>query len=122
MAEQDLNRLRKKLLRQREEVFHGLRNLEKDWDELSDREIEREEQAQKVGLTELFAQLDEREQREIEEIDLALSKMAAFAYGICEGCKKQIPLPRLEALPSTRYCLHCSARKEEAMKIPPAVV
>ncbi len=120
MAEQDLERLRKKLLRQREEVFHGLHDLEKDWQELAEHEIEFEEEAQKAELTELFAQLDEREQREIEEIDLALSKMAAAIYGICEGCKKSIPLARLDALPATRYCLDCGARKEEKMKIPPA--
>jgi DnaK suppressor protein len=122
MAEQDLERLKKKLLRKREEVFHGLRDLEKGWDEMGGHEIEFEEEAQKAELTELFAQLDEREQREIEEIDLALSKMAAARYGICEGCKKTIPLARLDALPATRYCLGCSVRKEEAMKIPPAVV
>lgn len=122
MAEQDLERLKKKLLRQREELFHGLRDLEKDWDELGGQEIEREEEAQKAELTELFAQLDEREQHQIEEIDLALSKMAAVTYGICEGCKKAIPLSRLDALPATRYCLHCTAREEKKLKIPPAIV
>ena len=121
MAEQDMERLRRKLLGQREEFFHGMRYLEKDWQELADHDIEREEEAQKSALTELFAQLDEREQREIVEIDLALSKMAAADYGICEGCKKTIPLARLEALPATRYCLDCSTREEEKLKIPPAV-
>ena len=121
MAEQDLERLRKKLLRQREEVFRGLRDLDKDWQELGGHEIEVEEEAQKAELTELFAQLDEREQREIEEIDLALSKMAAAVYGICEGCRKPIPLARLEALPATRNCLNCATRQEEKLKIPPAV-
>lgn len=121
MAEQDLERLRNKLLKQREEFFHGLHDLEKDWQELAEREIEFEEEAQKAALTELFSQLDEREQREIEEIDLALGKMAAASYGICEGCNKPIPLARLDALPATRYCLGCGARKEEKMKIPPAL-
>ena len=63
MAEQDMERLRRKLLGQREEFFHGMRDLEKDWQELADHDIEREEEAQKSALTELFPQLDEREQR-----------------------------------------------------------
>lgn len=121
MAEQDLERLRRKLLGQREEFFHGMRDLEKDWQELADHDIEREEEAQKSALTELFAQLDEREQQEIVEIDLALGKMATATYGICEECKKPIPMARLEALPATRYCLPCSTREEEKLKIPPAV-
>ena len=121
MAEEDLERLKKKLLRQRDEIFQALRDLDKDWQELGGREVEFEEEAQKTNLTELFAQLDEMEQREIEEIDLALSKMAAAIYGSCEGCRKPIPLARLEALPATRYCLVCATKKEEKMKIPPAV-
>lgn len=121
MAEQDLERLRKKLLRQRAEVFRGLRDLEQDWQELGGHEIEVEEEAQKAALTELFSQLDEREQREIEEIDLALSKMAGVGYGLCEECEKPIPLARLEALPATRYCLACEIRQEKKLKVPPAV-
>jgi RNA polymerase-binding transcription factor DksA len=120
--EHELEQLKKKLLGKREEVFHGLLDLGKAWDEMAGPEIEFEEKAQKAELSELFAQLDEREQREIEEIDLALSKIATAGYGICEGCKKTIPPARLEALPATRYCLACSARKEESMKIPPALV
>lgn len=120
MAEQDLERLKKKLIKQRQEVFQCLKALEEDWQDLSERDIESEEEAQKAELTELFSQLDEREKQEIEEIDLALTKMAAATYGICEGCNEPIPLERLESLPATRYCLDCAASEEEKVKIPPA--
>lgn len=110
MTEQDLERLRKKLLKQRQEVFKELHDLNEDWQEMSERNIEYEEEAQKAELTELFGKLDERGQREIEEIDLALTKMTNAIYGICEGCKRPIPLVRLEALPATRYCIKCSSR------------
>ena len=70
-----------------------------------------EEEAQKAELTEIFNQLDLQEQRQIEEIDLALSRMDAGTYGICEGCRKDIPPDRLQALPATSYCLKCSARQ-----------
>lgn len=121
MAQQDLERLRKKLLAQRAEVFQGLRELDQDWQALGGHEIEVEEEAQKAALAELFSQLDEREQREIEEIDLALSKMAVATYGICERCRRPIPFDRLAALPAARYCLDCAARKEEETKMPPAL-
>jgi DnaK suppressor protein len=121
MTKQDLERLREKLLRQREEVFQGLRDLDKGWQGLDGHEIEIEEEAQKAELAKLFAQLDEREQQEIEEIDLALSKMAAATYGVCEGCRKPIPLARLEALPATPHCLDCATQKEGKMKMPPVV-
>lgn len=35
-------------------------------------------------------------------------------FGICHGCKKEIPFERLDALPHARYCLDCKLREEEA--------
>ena len=109
MSEKDLEQLKKQLLQQRQEIFKQLHNLEDDWQALSEHDIEPEDEAQKAGLTELFNQLDLREQREIEEIDLALSKMATATYGICEACNKNIPLERLQAVPATSYCLKCKS-------------
>jgi RNA polymerase-binding transcription factor DksA len=111
MTEKNLEQLKAKLLQQRREIFRRLHSLEDDWQTLSEHDIEFEEEAQKAELTELFNQLDLQEQRQIEEIDLALSKMAAATYGICEACKKTIPLDRLQAVPATRYCRKCRARQ-----------
>lgn len=108
MAEQDLVRLKKILLGQRREIFDRLQGLESDWQTLGERDIEWEEEAQKADLTALYAQLDDREKTEIEEIDLALAKMAQGTYGICEKCGKPISLERLEALPATRCCRKCA--------------
>lgn len=118
MIEQDIDRLRKKLFTQRKEVFQELQDLNEGWDRVSERDIQTEEKAQKAELTEVFAQLDERRQREVEEIDRALTKMVDANYGICEDCKKPIPLERLLALPATRYCIKCSTMEEEKEKRP----
>ena len=67
------------------------------WQELGEKDIEFEEEAQKAELSELYGQLDERDKEEIEAIDHALDKMGAMQYGKCEGCARQIPLPRLQA-------------------------
>jgi len=108
MDEQDLQRLKSLLLRQRREIYDRLQGLESDWDALSERDIEWEEEAQKADLTALFSQLDVMEKREIEEIDRALTKMAADTYGVCEKCRKPISLKRLEVLPATRFCRRCA--------------
>jgi DnaK suppressor protein len=110
MAAMDLAQIKEKLIEQRREIFYRLQNLDDGWQELSQHDIEMEEEAQKAGLSEIFNQLDLQEQHEIEEIDLALSRMDAGTYGICEGCRKEIPPERLQALPATSYCLKCSAR------------
>lgn len=108
MGEQDLIRLKEMLLRQRREIFQRLQELGADWQILGEHDIEWEEEAQKADLTALFNQLDQREKEAIEEIDLALTKIAAATYGICEKCQRPISLKRLEALPATRYCRRCA--------------
>lgn len=80
----------------------------------AERESELEEQAQEDRAARLFAQLDEREQRELEEIDAALRRIVDGAYGHCAGCGKDIPEARLRALPATRFCVECAHEHEVA--------
>jgi len=120
VTDDDLKHLEQKLFRQRWEIFRSRRELEEDWQQLGEREIEYEEEAQKANLTELFEQLDEREKKEIEEINLALDRIETGTYGICERCRKTIPLARLESLPSVRLCISCAAKEEVLKEIPSA--
>jgi len=121
MSERDIGRLRKMLLKRRQEIFEWLRRFESDWQASGERDIELEEEAQKAGLTSHYNRLDQRRQEELEEVDLALCRMAAGSYGICENCQKLISLKRLEVLPATRLCRECAQKyKEEQRKLPPA--
>jgi RNA polymerase-binding transcription factor DksA len=117
MEEQDLNRLKDLLLTQRREIFERLQGLESEWEILSAHDIEREEEAQKADLTALFDQLDDLEKQKIEDIDLALIKMAAATYGACEKCRKTISLNRLETLPATHLCKRCARAAEEGARL-----
>ena len=47
----------------------------------------------------------------LAEVERALEKLDEGTYGQCEGCGEQIPEPRLEAMPSTKYCISCAAGK-----------
>lgn len=121
MSEKDLAHLKDLLLRQRREILDRLQGLESDWQALSERDIEREEEAQKADLAQIFDQLEERERQELEDIELALTKMVALTYGICEKCRKPISLERLEFLPATRFCRKCAFELEEKQKPPPVL-
>lgn len=110
MTANNLEQLKAKLLQQRQEIFGRLHSLEDGWQALSEPDIEVEDEAQKAQLTELFNRLDLQEQQQIKELDLALARIAAASYGVCETCRKAIPLDRLQLLPATRYCRKCSAR------------
>lgn len=120
LSEADLKSLGDKLYQRRWEILRSCLELEEEWQQLGEREIEQEEEAQKANLAELFEQLDEREKKEIEEINLALDKMEAGTYGICERCRKTIPVARLASLPAVRLCFSCAAKEEAKKAIPPA--
>ena len=113
---EDLVRLRVMLLKQHQDILKWVRRFESDWQALKERDIELEEEAQKADITSPYDQLDERRQEELEEIDLALCRMAVGGYGICEGCHKAISLKRLEALPTARLCRKCIRKYEEKQK------
>jgi RNA polymerase-binding transcription factor DksA len=55
--------------------------------------------------------LAENEAGIIEQIDLALARIGQGTFGRCEGCGKDIPKERLEAVPYTRYCVGCAEKQ-----------
>ncbi|MDC3413150.1 TraR/DksA C4-type zinc finger protein [Aquibacillus sp. 3ASR75-11] len=49
--------------------------------------------------------LNEHQENEMKDIELALKAMDKGTYGKCEECGKDIPYERLEAMPTTRFCI-----------------
>jgi DnaK suppressor protein len=105
--------IRKKLLAQRRVLFRQVAQTEEEllWLE-TDVESEPEERGQEERMVQLLDRMDERIKAQIEAIDRALVKLEAGQYGRCEVCGKNIPPPRLEALPETAMCLSCAERGE----------
>ena len=71
---------------------------------------------------EMSSQLAEVENRELRSIEAALTKMKDGTYGKCDGCKSNIPLARLQALPYAAYCIKCKRAAEKAGVEPTSVV
>jgi DnaK suppressor protein len=62
---------------------------------------------------EISSQLAEVESRELANIDKALERMRAGAYGKCEACDTSIPMARLQALPYATLCIDCQREAEK---------
>jgi RNA polymerase-binding protein DksA len=60
----------------------------------------------------VLSRLEGRERHELDEVAAARARLAAGTYGACEGCHRPIPLPRLRAMPTARYCVACQHREE----------
>lgn len=49
----------------------------------------------------------------LNDINLALDKIGAGAYGVCEDCGKEISLDLLKVNPESRLCKECKKKQEE---------
>ena len=58
----------------------------------------------------LFASV---KRRRLEEIDLALARIEAGTFGVCESCGKPIPAKRLERMPGASLCVSCKEQEEK---------
>jgi DnaK suppressor protein len=66
------------------------------------------EQALQVENDEVVASLHEKTRAEMAEIRLALKRMKAGTYGICDECGEPIPDDRLALVPTATSCIECS--------------
>ena len=61
---------------------------------------------------EVYSKLAEAESQELKLIGAALQSYKKRKYGVCESCKRKIPLARLRALPCATQCIQCKQRLE----------
>jgi len=54
-----------------------------------------------------------KSRRLLYHIDEALRRIEEGTYGKCHVCGRQIPMPRLKAVPHARLCIPCKSLEEE---------
>jgi len=57
--------------------------------------------------------MGENLQELLEEVELALQKIARNQYGLCETCGKMVEKKRLKVLPTARHCLSCKTSRNK---------
>jgi YteA family regulatory protein len=62
--------------------------------------------------------LNEHAEEQLSDIEHALEAINNGSYGSCEVCGQEIPLERLEALPTTTRCIQHSPNKFVSLKRP----
>jgi DnaK suppressor protein len=115
----DLARVKIRLQRRRREILEASRRAVTAIEQLrgAERDPEAAEASQSEQLQYDLSQLGEVEQREIAQIDAAISRLEAGEYGICRDCREVIDPGRLAALPFVLDCADCAGRREEAEAI-----
>jgi len=57
-----------------------------------------------------------REKMHLAKLDLALKKLDAGTFGVCEECEEPIGKKRLEERPETKLCIRCKEDQERDEK------
>lgn len=52
--------------------------------------------------------------RRLAQAELALARLKAGSYGICQACAEPIDPDRLEALPAATLCVDCQRKAEKS--------
>ena len=112
--------VRERLLAERDrlrEVRDAATRLSTTATEATEREVTAVDQHPAEQATEtLERELDlgvlQSVEAELAALQVALDRLDAGTYGVCEICGKPIAEARLEAMPAARYCIEDQARLE----------
>jgi len=73
---------------------------------------DRKDEATRGQAAALSGQQEERDRQEMGQVEAALRRLDAGAYGDCAGCGEPIPLQRLLVQPAAERCAACQAKFE----------
>ena len=115
MDQQTVDRLRERLETERGEVRRQLDDLgaRRDAEGIEDPELDEgfadagQAAAERANLLTLVRSLRDT----LRDVEQALDRMDAGAYGRCERCGGPIGDERLEALPAARLCMSCKRQR-----------
>jgi DnaK suppressor protein len=109
-------RLKKVLLKEREEIVGEVRQIFESSKEMGQDGIQDiGDEAANIYNKQILLSLTESERMRLQEMDEALDRIKAGTYGICEECGEPIGLKRLEVRPVAKYCVPCLSKMEKGM-------
>ena len=118
MRPKDLETFKLHLQRRRRLILETSRRADAELDALrsAERDPEFEEGAQTEHEQYTLSMLGEAQRRQIAQIDIALARVEAGEYGLCEDCGTDIDPRRLLALPFALLCADCATHQEQSRR------
>lgn len=125
MRRRELEEFKKALLEERKRIIMTIKRKQRDLMErdsdhqgtLSSLLINPAEVSDNSHSREMTAELINRINGIVRQIDDALERINDGSFGICILCKSPIPLERLRAIPYTPYCVKCQMKFERSKVI-----
>ena len=121
MERKDLDIMKAKLLEERERLVADLESLEETTASTS-RDASGDLSSYSSHMADMGSDSMEREKAflfasakrsRLDEITVALARMDAGTFGVCESCGNPIPVRRLERMPGALLCIACKETEEK---------
>lgn len=101
-------------LQQRRSLLEGMREeTGASSQRLSESQVEMEELAQQEKMQQELEDQDRVTRDELYEVNMALQRIQAGTFGICQECGEEISEARLQAIPWAEKCINCASEEEE---------
>ena len=115
MDDKFIEKMKEKLLEQRKTILESLAGQSEDMRSLVktvESGDEADVAADVIDRT-LLTALGTQDANRLQQIDNALDRIKQGKYGLCLGCGKEIPEPRLDAIPYAALCINCQSKEEK---------
>ncbi len=117
LKETELNEFKNKLLNRKVQIEKNLRGTSLELEEMRDLELNDEgDFAAASAEAVIDSAILVQQRKELNEIELALDKIKAGVFGICEMCEEPIGRRRLEVKNFARFCITCREINEKETK------
>jgi DnaK suppressor protein len=117
LTEIELNEFQNKLLDRRVQIEKNLRGTTLELEGMRELELNDEgDYAAASAETIVDSAILVQQRKELNEIELALDKIKAGTFGICEMCEELIAIERLEVKNFARFCITCREINEKETK------
>lgn len=108
MQTSELNYFKEILLSRKEQIESNINSVNSELNQINSLELNDEgDHASANNNSMVESAIVEQQTKELQEIDVALGKIANGEYGICEMCEDPIGFQRLKVKPHAIYCIDC---------------
>jgi len=104
----ELNYFKEILESRKAQILKNISGVNNELDQLNSLELNDEGDYASINNNSMVENaIVNQQQKELDEINIAMSKIASNEYGICEMCEDNIGFQRLKVKPHAIYCIDC---------------
>jgi len=114
LTQQQLKDFEERLKERKERIIQNLSDAYGMISQMQKMDLKEEGDLASVAMeTDIDNAIAYQQRQELDEIEIALGKINAGTYGVCEMCEEPIGYARLEVKPFARYCISCREITEQ---------